>query len=391
MPPYSESLLLLISTVVGLFCLCPLFTINNENIASVDSNVIPLVEALLDNRAASWASLFIVVIPIIDLLLDLPSHIESYFFGGGNHSKKCPDSLVVVRLSDIERFLFIIGVAAQSAAAFLPATTNVETLALVHRCTYNFSLLMVLSPVETFLGRCTSTFSHSLVSIVILTSSAAFFITTLSYYLEAGSSNRYALTLVGLLLLSVVGILNFGTACLCFYKYLWDGAKLSLIFQQCHIKSLMKLLKGNSYMMNTDVVLPNLKKSELYTHFIPGLHMVSVLIIGFAHDYAPETQQNITYQERHYVTLFAQVMVLVIELRIRKNEIARGLVSRVTDTSLYCHHLVFLIYLTFLSPYDSQLHIDCLTGFQEVLCAPHLARTAHSSEYGVFGSETSHW
>ena len=332
MPSYSERLLLLISTVVGLFCLCPLLTINNGNIASVDSYVIPLVKALADNRAALWASVFVVVIPIIDLLLDLPSYIASYFFGEGNPSKKCPDSLVVVRLSDIERFLFILGVAAQSTIAFLPATTNDETLALVHRCTYNFGLLMVLSPVQTFLARCTLTFSHTVVSVIILTSAAAFSITTISYYLEAGSSSRYALTLIGLLLLCFVGLLNAATAGLCLYKYLRDGAKLRSIVQQFRIKSLIKLVKGHSYMMNTDVNPPNLKRSELYTHYIPGLHMVSVLIIGFAHDYAPQTRQSITYQERIYLTLFAQVMVLVIELRIRKNEIARGLVSCVTDS-----------------------------------------------------------
>ena len=332
MPPYSESLLLLTSAVVGLFCLCPLFTINNGNIASVDSYVIPLVKSLIDNRAASWASLFIVVIPVVDLLLDLPSYIASYFFGEGNPSKKCPDSLVVVRLSDVERLLFIIGVAAQSTVAFLPATTNEQTIALVHRCTYNFGLLMTLSPIETFLGRCTLTFSHSVVSFAILTSAVAFSITTLSYYFEAGSSNRLALTVIGLLLLCFVGILNVATASLCFYKYLRGGAKLRSTVQRFHINSLIKLFKGNSYKMNTDVDQPNLKKSELYTHYIPGLHMVSVLIIGFAHDYAPQTQQSITYQQRLYLSLFAQIMVLVIELRIRKNEIARGLVSCMTDS-----------------------------------------------------------
>ena len=69
---------------------------------------------------------------------------------------------------------------------------------------------------------------------------------------------------------------------------------------------------------------------ELYSNYIPALHMLSLFVMGMANvywKYARQSDETESLKIRNYITLGAQIMVLVIELRIRKNEIARGLVS----------------------------------------------------------------
>ena len=67
----------------------------------------------------------------------------------------------------------------------------------------------------------------------------------------------------------------------------------------------------------------------MYTNYIPAFHMLSsftlIICAGFV------AYRNTFYgvdvdDPRVYVTIAAEVLVLVIELRIRKNEIVRGLV-----------------------------------------------------------------
>ena len=324
---YSESFNLSVAVVAAFFCLCPLVTVGTGGICIIDVTTSRLIGSLLNNRSSLLAAFFIVTIPTLDLLLDLPAYFISYFYCEEKHVKKCPNILVVIRLSNIERSLFILGVAAQSAVAFLPTATDIATLTLVHKCTYNFSLLMVLCPVATFLSRCTTTYNHFVASYMILTSSIGFSLSTVSYFYEATSLAGTSLAMISLCSLASVGLLNFMTAALCLYKFCREKMRSSSFLQQLQSEWLLKLGAETSSMVTVDVEQKNPKEGKLYTHYVPALHMLSALIIAFAHDYSPTLPQYITYYERYCMTLFAQVIVLVIELRIRKNEITRGLVS----------------------------------------------------------------
>ena len=84
------------------------------------------------------------------------------------------------------------------------------------------------------------------------------------------------------------------------------------------------------------VITKSMKKEEndddinLYRNYIPALHMTSTLIIAFANivaKYASNDNASSAYKGKSHAVLIGEILVLVIELRIRKNEIARGLVS----------------------------------------------------------------
>ena len=92
---------------------------------------------------------------------------------------------------------------------------------------------------------------------------------------------------------------------------------------------------------------------ELYTNYIPALHMASSLTIILAASilhFQPQVA---------YVIILAEVTVLVIELRIRKNEIARALVRMsflyryllfsALSEIYYCHFFPFFVCAPLLS------------------------------------------
>jgi hypothetical protein len=62
----------------------------------------------------------------------------------------------------------------------------------------------------------------------------------------------------------------------------------------------------------------------MYTHLIPAMHMCAYVIMGVAR--LLRISGIINFKVFAICQLFGQTIVLVIELRIRKNEIARGLV-----------------------------------------------------------------
>ena len=96
---------------------------------------------------------------------------------------------------------------------------------------------------------------------------------------------------------------------------------------------------SNLLMGSVPAIIGNLDKSidndrEMYTNYIPALHMVSCLIILFANSstyLADRDDLTEAIDKKNYIILIAEIIVLVIELRIRKNEITRGLVRTTID------------------------------------------------------------
>jgi hypothetical protein len=94
----------------------------------------------------------------------------------------------------------------------------------------------------------------------------------------------------------------------------------------------------------------------LYTNYIPALHMTTSIIIIFYNVYLSflvNSDKLENFEMKNYFVIASQIMVLVIELRIRKNEITRGLVRYTSAIHISWYKsliITFLVLHSFRSP-----------------------------------------
>ena len=178
---------LILITLGTLFCLSPLFFLNDMRftVASVDPHsFLPL-------------SFMVVIIPAADLILDLPSHLTAYFYPKKKSMMNNVDSTVVIRLTDFERLLFIIGVVIPSVIFFFPSSMDISMISIVNSCTNNCNVLLTVVPIVTFLQRCTTTFTNPRTSVLIITLVIGLVFYTVSYYFEEGSHINITMAMIG--------------------------------------------------------------------------------------------------------------------------------------------------------------------------------------------------
>ena len=305
----------------ALFCLSPLIFLcfGTTREASNDATADSFYRLPYYSTSSYTAFFFVTVISAADVLLDFPQKLFSYFsFSAKLETNQT--SIKISRLSEIERSIFIVGALLQSAVGFLPYSTDVVVVEFVQNCTRNASLLLIFAPISVYLQRCTATFTITRIFGMALVSTTGYILLTLSYFVEHRSYSWNILILISCIFMYGVSILFTLCAFLSATKY-------------CIEKIKNKYPPQNTTSHNTTSTNnPNHKYDydyELYTNYIPGLHMLSALILGSAEMavvLSPKYHVYETISIRNYVVLFAVVMVLVIELRVRKNEIARELV-----------------------------------------------------------------
>ena len=312
-------------------CLLPLLFIETEVEFNLDDISMLQQKVLFDNhQVLQWASLFVVVIPAADLLLDVPHHIVSYIYRYDAQKIKRAKTTGVSRLSDMERALFIVGVAARSAMVFLPDNIDARSRNMVYDSTTNCSNILILGPVVIFLGRCTTTFTPLRTFAICILSGSGLALLSIASLLRSHGSAYQAIQAISLLVLSASAILYLALVCFCFFKYVRQRHDMILSGPESFMTTFRKLLKELLSPMN--LINESTEKSDeiLYSCYIPALHMISTIMISFATlcaTYLPMDSRLLAEQQRNWLTLGAEIIVLVIELRIRKNEVSRGLVS----------------------------------------------------------------
>ena len=333
--------------IVGtLFCMSPVFFLNDRHfaIASVNPHsFLPL-------------SFMVVIIPAADLMLDLPSHLTAYFYPKKKSTMNYVDSTVVFRLTDFERLLFIIGVVIPSVILFFPSSMDISMISIVNSCTNNCSVLLTVVPIVTFLQRCTTTFTNSRTSVLIITLVIGLVFYTVSYYFEEGSHINITTAMIGNIFVTIPALLFLLVVSLCIISY-------------CRQKMLTTSIKSavlwltNSNLSATTFNPDEVDDTEIYTNYIPALHMLSITIIAAANFYVKLSKIDhlaAAYDHRTYITLIAEILVLVLELRIRKNEVARGLVSPSMSLTSSCSRTIHL-------PSNCSLQINHLHLSSEML------------------------
>ena len=333
-----EKLNLIITIIVAFFCLTPLFYADDIKVSGHDQAIRNIQYHVFSNPSI-FAPFFVVLIPLADLLLDYPSRIAAYFKKEKEFNKTIPESTVVIRLTDIERLLFIIGIAIQSTVGFLPQRTNVVVLSLVHECTNNTSVVLTVGPILAFLSRCTSTFTPLRSLIILSTVALGLCIISISFFIRWNNQQWTNLLFTGSLVITTAWAIYIILILICVYKYcrekmIWDR-QVWLMRLRKPFGSSPPTAKNGDQMVDTD--------SELYTNYIPALHMIASITIACANaavSYNPDHSEVGSYEKQSYLVLLAEITVLVIELRIRKNEIARGLVRVLIATCVTCHFIL---------------------------------------------------
>jgi hypothetical protein len=342
----------LITVILGaLFSLSPLW---NSGVNYSTDDAISLyreTDAIASRNPSLLASLFVVLIPAADLFLDLPYHIYDHLY-----LKKLPCKKVksdIFRLDDFERFLFIVGVSIQSSVFFLPMSADLSTFGIVYSSTTNASVLLVLGPILTYLSRCTATFTAGRTFGIVTVAVMGNIILTVGT-LSQPYTNSTVMKRVGTAIVGGSGIFFIFLIAVCAFKYCRLPSH-----QQSLISSISNLNPCKRLPKKPDGAKKQKKKdedNELYTNYIPALHMTTSIIIIFYNVYLSflvNSDKLENFEMKNYFVIASQIMVLVIELRIRKNEITRGLVrySSAIQISWYKSLIItFLVLHSFRSP-----------------------------------------
>ena len=331
---YSENLSLWLIILCAIFSLSPLLILTEGKSYPVVDSELDTAMLVTDNDSPlTLYSLCIVLIPASDLLLDY----LSLLYSGRSFFKKSTANGAVVRLSDTERLIFILGITSQSSKYFIGDTQDVYTIALVNSIVDNTSAFLLLAPIIVFLGRCTVTFTETRTFCLVILMVLGLFFRTIGHFIVSDAvlhtAASYTGTLSFLIASTVYGIL----IAVCIARFYNEKLRTSTDRQEC-IRRLLHHLKdgpeSNSREQSMDITGDY--DGDLYTNYIPGLHMASSLVIISAAS-ARHVQLEIGY-----LVLFSEIVVLVLELRIRKNEIARGLVRTSLNscfTEIFSHFL----------------------------------------------------
>lgn len=309
-----------ISLLGAIICLIPLLTLYSGGNPVYSTDDITFLRSPLydiSNSLSLTASLYVVIIPLVDLAIDFFRAILDYCFNVNVDNKKIADT-VVTRLTDFERFIFIVGVVVQCSVCFLaPRSTDLATLGIIYDCTNNASVLLCLSPIYVYAERATTTFTKKIIFILVSLSVAGLGTKSLSFKYRNQSDlyqrMEYSSGIIlcsGFAFASLAIIKCFILSCIemKFLRFNWK-AKCNLS-EKCH-----DVKKGKTV-------------SRLYSHYIPALHILAAIIIAGSNFYPlSATKTSTALDIRNIVILCGEVMVLVIELRIRKNEIATALVT----------------------------------------------------------------
>ena len=323
----SQKLNLTISVAAALFCLSPLFLlILRERYISDDAiGYQHLIAAINESHSSQMASLFVIMIPAADLFLDFPFQ-HSFSQRTTKSSKNSDKNSVIFRLNDIERLIFIIGVAIQSCVWLCPKSTDVTTLGLVYDTTTNASVLLVLGPILTYFQRSTTTFSTFRATLLATLTSFGLILFTTGDFFQCDCTGRRALLLIGWSMESLSVFIYFSLIGLCAFKYLHPNLRTSLDRNafQAQLISLFRrsVLEIEGKQRNENI-------HEIYCNYIPALHMIATicLVVAYFSIKVLDGYDDVTvYESRTYIVIACEIVILVIELRIRKNEVARALV-----------------------------------------------------------------
>jgi hypothetical protein len=329
LPELSPNFNLVIIVLGALFCLVPLLNLEEEKRYTTEeiTSYNDSATTLFHRSPSILVPFFVVLIPAADLLLDVPSHVSSYFYPDEKSSKIIKQSSVVVRLNEIERLLFMIGVGIQSSLWFISQSTDPATIGILYFCTTNSSIMLVIGPIITYLQRCTATFTSLRSFSIVALAAIGFTVLSSSCFYRSDMKTFVSLSNSGTIIVAVAAVILASFTAVCAFKYCHQ--KSGFIFGSMNLPEWsLKLFRITaSADEKTDSSVHS--DSDLYTNYIPALHMFACFVFIAANinlSLVKIGNKTYNFEIRNYIVIAVEIIVLIIELRIRKNEVARGLV-----------------------------------------------------------------
>lgn len=324
---------LVIAVVGATFCLYPLIFLKEERgFTTDDYQVFKSDEGVPFQRSISLlASFFVVLIPAVDLLLDWPCHIKCFLFPDKRSSKKAAP---VSHMHEFERLFFMIGMSAQASVWLLPAASDTNSVAIVYTCTDNFSGTLILGAILSYLQRCTTTFTAFRTTLIMTLAVAGQMTATVRESIRYDLPIYRVLYKLGMASVAISSTTFVYTIFLCAFRYCRVNIKSFSNLTMMSKSSVKWLIKSlSNFMRQTPVCMARRGDydydHELFTNIIPALHMTASLMVlysGYYANFTARLNRRTAHERKDFIVLAAGVLVLVIELRVRKSEIARGLV-----------------------------------------------------------------
>jgi hypothetical protein len=310
----SEGKIFFIAVVGSILSFLPFFGFNNflnlEDDSSEDG-----VHGSYFYRESSIATLILIIPTSMDIVLDVLLMIANTIAARSNKAVKKPDApIVLVRLTGLERSLFVLGVAMQCLVAFVPM--DADCLIILYHCTSNCSTVLTLCPILMFLERCTTTWNfYSTISVALFTAVGATLNST-SYCCTDGSLAAKGLYFAGSIFFIAAALIYILISSLCASFY---------VKQKTRAKALTRQETSSLGGLKKEIKIVD----EMYENYIPAAHIFSgiMFVILNATWNRFTADSGVIFGQINYVLIGIATWVLVVEFRIRKNEVERGLVS----------------------------------------------------------------
>ena len=240
----------------------------------------------------------------LDLLVDVYVAVTQPTTRGMNNALK------IVRLSLLERFVFILGVFCNGFYFLIPLDWNVMVRYTVQQVTNRVGLILLSAPLIIFLERSTNIFSPFFTTLIIMLMSSG---GAMIGYKMGLTTDTMAYQEINVL--STFIILAY--FCLVLSACLWSFLKF--LFHQ-HTKA--ESAAGGIQKQHLDPF------QDFSVNHVPACHMVT-LCIGYcvslswflSPNKVPQSTNNLLFA----LMLFSEALVFVIEMRVRQNEIVHGL------------------------------------------------------------------
>ena len=267
-------------------------------------------------RESAIGTLILVMPTSMDIILDvLLLIISTITIGRSSITKKPIDPIVIVRLTLIERSLFVVGVAMQSIVILPPL--NAPYLPLLYRCAGNCSALLTICPILMFLERCTMTFSYPTTLSVSLFTAIGAACQSASYCYDSKTAEAKRIFFIGSLFFIFAAVIYLMTSILCISYYIRNN----ILRKNLH--------KNSASCPNPQGGLKEIKViDEMFENYIPAAHIISgimFVLLNAAWNFLT-IGDGAQCAQISYVLIGIATWVLLVEYRIRKNEVERGLV-----------------------------------------------------------------
>ena len=271
------------------------------------------IKALTDDGTFSVDSYQLILISALNMGCALPSAMDLIVDIFAVLTEKEGDkssSQDIVRLSLLERAAFLFGVLCNGAYLFFPPTWNIMLVANVNNVFNNYSAFIQVVPITIFLERSTHAFTPLWTSFLVFTLALSESIWCMTYM---------GVTHAMFLKMDVVNVVCYGLST-------W-GTLLTIIW--CFVKTVRQYQWGKGFGVRENA---DGKVLSVYEDFnmnqVPALHMTALacsLIVCFVWYFLLAA---ITFEQSNLLnTLFilSACLVMVIEMRVRANEVREGL------------------------------------------------------------------